>query len=148
MFSPVEQDQSLWPSRSHLKESVHVLLGDISLQGGVGVLAHHVIDGSHDLGHFLATKREHALRWGLSGRASARRESAASPLCWCSHPCWCRRGGRSTPAFPSLCLAAVSTALLQSPGSNQRKTLDSERFTEETYRRQPLTCSHVWSAWL
>lgn len=62
MFSPVEQDQSLWPSRSHLKESVHVLLGDISLQGGVGVLAHHVIDGSHDLGHFLATKREHALR--------------------------------------------------------------------------------------
>lgn len=64
MLCPVEQDQSLWPSQSqtHLKESVHVLPGDISLQRGVGVLAHHVIDGSHDLGHFLATNREPALR--------------------------------------------------------------------------------------
>lgn len=43
--------------RRNLKEGVHVLLWDVSLQRRVGVFAHHVIDGSHNLCHFLGDRQ-------------------------------------------------------------------------------------------
>lgn len=50
----------------NLKKGVHVLLGDVSFQRRVGVLAHHVINGSHDLSHFLkGEKIRTTMRLGL-----------------------------------------------------------------------------------
>lgn len=37
----------------HLKEGVHVLFGCVVLQDGVGVLPHHVVYCSYDVGHLL-----------------------------------------------------------------------------------------------
>lgn len=38
---------------THLEEPLHVLQGRVLPQDGVGVAAHHVIDGLHDVEHFL-----------------------------------------------------------------------------------------------
>lgn len=37
----------------HLEEELHVLGGCAVPQGGVGAAPHHVVDGLHDLQHFL-----------------------------------------------------------------------------------------------
>ncbi len=42
----------------NLKKSIHVLLRDVPLQCRVGVLAHHVIYGPHNLSHFLKKREE------------------------------------------------------------------------------------------
>lgn len=44
-------------SQTNLKEGVHVLLWNVSLQRRVGVFAHHVIDGSNNLCHFLEKRQ-------------------------------------------------------------------------------------------
>lgn len=41
----------------YLEEAVYVLLGSTVPHVGVGVLPHHVIDGVHDICHFLEWQR-------------------------------------------------------------------------------------------
>lgn len=42
----------------YLEEAVYMLLGSTVLHVGAGVLPHHVIDGVHDIRHFLERQRK------------------------------------------------------------------------------------------
>lgn len=42
----------------YLEELVNMLLGSIIVHAGVGILPHHVIDGVHDICHFLDGQKE------------------------------------------------------------------------------------------
>ena len=44
---------------THLKEPLHMLQGCILPQDGVGVAAHHVVDGLHDGQHLLGNRELH-----------------------------------------------------------------------------------------
>lgn len=47
---------------TNLEEGIHVLLGAVALYCRVGVLAHHVINGPHNLCHFLEAHTSHLLQ--------------------------------------------------------------------------------------
>lgn len=55
---------------THLEEPLHVLQGRVLPQDGVGVAAHHVIDGFHNGQHLLEDRGLHGLLL-LQGRLGA-----------------------------------------------------------------------------
>lgn len=42
----------------HLEEAVNMILGSAVLHAGVGVFAHHVVDGVHNVCHLLQQDRK------------------------------------------------------------------------------------------
>lgn len=54
---PTDRQTDRGLSLFHLKEGIHVLLGCVCLQDGVGVLAHHVVYCSYNVCHLLWSTR-------------------------------------------------------------------------------------------
>lgn len=78
-----------------------------------------------------------------------------TPLCWCSHLCWYRKGWRSTVASQWRCPSAGWTALLQSPDGETKDRMKNwksgaslERKTRIIFEREPfktwaIVCKNV-----
>lgn len=55
---PLTPGPSSLPSPRHLEEALHVLPWGLLSERRIRILAHHIIDGFHDIKHFLLGKRE------------------------------------------------------------------------------------------